>query len=272
MVNIYSLNGKVVGKVKLPEVFNTEYRPDLIQRAVVTLQSQRRQPYGVSELAGMQTSAAYFGRRRDAYRMTINRGMSRLPREKTGGGGLGRVRMVPQSVGGRRAHPSKKEKNFEKKINNKEYKYALKSSLAALTKKELALARGHKVPETIKEIPLIIEDKFEKLNKTKEVMKVLNAIGLENELSRAKEKKVRAGKGKMRGRKYKKKKSLLIVVNEDKGIISGGRNIPGVDVIKLNDLNVELLAPGTHAGRLSLWTKGAIENINKIIDGNDGSK
>ena len=82
--------------------------------------------------------------------MTINRGMSRLPREKLGGGGLGKVRMVPQSVGGRVAHPPKKEKNYEKKINMKEYMLALKSAIAALANKELAMKRGHKV-EKIKD-------------------------------------------------------------------------------------------------------------------------
>lgn len=269
-VELYSLNGKSKGKVKLPEIFHTEYRPDLIQRAVIALQSQRRQPYGVSKLAGMQTSAAYFGRRRDAYRMTINRGMSRLPREKTGGGGLGKVRMVPQSVGGRKAHPPKPEKKFAKRVNNKEYKQALKSSIAALKDKELAIERGHRI-EKLKEIPLVIEDKFEKLSKTREVIKALKALKLEDELFRAKVKKVRAGKGKMRGRKYKRKKSLLIVVNEDRGVMKGGRNISGVDVVKIKDLNVELLAPGTHAGRLSLWTQAAIKNISKIFKEN-GSK
>ncbi len=265
-LDVYSLSGKALGKVKLPAVFNTEYRPDLIQRAVVALQSQKRQPYGTFERAGLGTSADYFGRRRGGFRQTINRGMSRLPREKPGGGGLGKVRKVPQAVGGRKAHPPKAEKIFAKKINKKEYQYALKSSLAALTNKELAAQRGHKISKKIEQLPLIVEDKMEKLRETKKVLDTLTALGLEDELARAKVRKVRAGKGKMRGRKYKKRKSLLIIVNKDEGIIKGGENIPGVDVVTLNNLNVELLAPGTHPGRLSLWSKSALENVEKILE------
>ncbi len=264
MVNTYSIDGKVQGKVKLPDIFSTEYRPDLIQKAVVSLQSQRRQQYGVSVMAGMRTSAKYFGRRRKAFRVTINHAMSRLPREKTGGGGLGKVRMVPQSVGGRSAHPPKIEKIYAKKINKKEYVMALKSAIAALANRELVEKRGHKVAN-LKEVPIVVEDSFEKLSKTKDVLTMLQSLGLEEELSRAKEKKVRSGRGKMRDRRYKKRKSLLIIVNSDANVVKGSKNIPGVDVKKVDELDVELLAPGAHAGRLSLWTKGAIEKLDTVF-------
>lgn len=265
-VELFSLQGKVVKKISLPELFQTEYRRDLIQKAVIALQSQRRQVYGPSKRAGLETTADYFGRRRGGFRQTINRGISRLPREKLGGGGLGRVKKVPQAVGGRRAHPPKVEKKLAKKINKKEYQYALKSALAALSQKELVEKRGHLLPPQINKTPLVIEDQIEKINKAKEIIKILKRLGLEEELSRAKEKKVRAGKGKMRGRKYKKRKSLLIVVNKDKGIGQGGKNIPGVEVVTLHNLNVELLAPGTHPGRLSLWSESAIKNLEKILE------
>jgi len=109
-ISIYSMKGDVTGSIDLPDVFNTPYRPDLIQRAVVSIQSMIRQSYGTSPVAGLNTSAGYYGRRGRRYRQTINKEMSRLPREKPGGGGLGKVRRVPQSVGGRRAHPPKSEK------------------------------------------------------------------------------------------------------------------------------------------------------------------
>ncbi|MCK4492209.1 MAG: 50S ribosomal protein L4, partial [Candidatus Altiarchaeales archaeon] len=124
--------------------------------------------------------------------------------------------------------------------------------------------RGHLIDD-VKNIPLIVEDKFQKLDKTTDVLNTLKHLGLEDELDRAREKKIRAGKGKTRGRKYKKRKSVLIVVNEDHGIKKGSRNIPGVDIVDLNELNVELLAPGAHAGRLSLWTKSAIKNLDALI-------
>lgn len=269
MVNIYSLKGKVVGKIKLPEIFQTEYRPDLIQKVVVAFQSNKRQPYSISAGAGMKTSADYFGRRRGAYRQTINRGMSRLPREKTGGGGLGKVRKVPQSVGGRRAHPPKGV-DFKKKINKREYLLAFKSAIAATKNKESLKERGHMI-ENVKEVPLVVDDSLERLNKTQEVIKVLETLGLGNDLERARIKNIRSGRGKSRGRKYKKRKSALIVINEDSGIKKSTRNIPGVDIAKLSELDIELLAPGTHPGRLTVWTKSAIDNINKINEIQNGS-
>ncbi|MFZ2455297.1 MAG: 50S ribosomal protein L4 [Candidatus Altiarchaeia archaeon] len=263
MVNIYSLKGKVVGKTELPKVFKTDFRPDVIQKAVVFLQSSKRQPYSNKENAGMFTSADYFGRRKGAYRMTINKGMSRLPREKSGGGGLGRVRLVPNSVGGRRSHPPK-NKDWTKKMNNKEYMLAIKSAIAATQNKELLTERGHDI-EGLLEVPLVVEDSFEKILKTKEVIEALTALGLANDLSRASEKSIRAGRGKTRGRKYKKKKTALIVIKEDSGLVKSAGNIPGIDVVALEDLDIELLAPGTHAGRLIIWTKGALENLDSIV-------
>lgn len=262
MTNVYSIKGTVVGKIKLPDVFSMEYRPDLIQRAVVADQANKRQRYSVKESAGLETSAEYFGSRRNSYRMTINRGMSRLPREKQGGGGLGRVKRVPQAVGGRSAHPPK-GKSWFKKLNKKEYLIALKSAIAATINPDLIALRGHKI-QNIKEFPIIIDDSFQKLKKTKEVLKALSALEIEDDLNRAREKKIRAGVGKIRGRKYKKKKSALIIVNEDLGINKGAGNIPGIDVAKIDELSIELLAPGTHAGRLTIWTKSAINNIDKI--------
>ncbi|MFH0859922.1 MAG: 50S ribosomal protein L4 [Candidatus Altiarchaeota archaeon] len=161
MADVYSIDGKKAGKIDLPGVFSTEYRPDLIQRGAVALQSSRRQPYGVSPDAGLQTTAEYYGRRKGAYRMTINKGMSRLPREKTGGGGLGKVRRVPQSVGGRRSHPPR-GKDYTKKINSKEYTKALESAIAS-TKNNL----------------IIVEDKLEGMSKTKEIIGFLSSLKVE---------------------------------------------------------------------------------------------
>ncbi len=262
MVNIYSLEGKIVGEVELPDMFNIEYRPDLIQRAVVAIQANRRTPYATYLLAGKQTTADYFGRRKGGFRQTINRGMSRLPREKLGGGGLGRVRLVPQSMGGRRAHPPV-GRDWSKDINKKEYMFALKSAIAATGNKDLVESRGH-ITGNIGSIPLIIEDKFEKLTKTRDIIGTITALGLGDDLDRASERKIRAGRGKTRGRRYKKKKSVLIIINKDSGVKSGARNIPGVDIAELNELDVELLAPGTHAGRLTLWTESAIKNVNNV--------
>ncbi len=76
-------------------------------------------------------------------------------------------------------------------------------------------------------------------------------------------KKTRAGKGKRRGRKYKNKKSLLIVIKEDFGVIKASRNIPGLDVIKIENLSIANLAPGGSPGRLILWIQSAFSELER---------
>lgn len=259
MSTVYSLSGKPAGNVELPAVFKTEYRPDLIQRAVVSQQASRRQRYGTDPYAGLRTSADYYGNRKHTYRMTINKGMSRLPREKPGGGGLGKVRRVPHSVKGMSSHPPV-NKDHSKKINRREYEKALKSAIAATANKTIVEQRGHKIGP-ISELPLVVEDAFESLNKTREVIETLKNLGLAGELERSSVKKTNAGKGKARGRPYDHRKSVLIVVGEDKGVKKSAGNIPGVDAATVKEIDVELLAPGTHAGRLTVWTKSAIEGV-----------
>jgi large subunit ribosomal protein L4e len=69
----------------------------------------------------------------------------------------------------------------------------------------------------------------------------------------------------MRGRRYVGKKSVLIVVAQDRGIVRSARSLPGVDVVLAKDLNVEHLAPGCHAGRLVVWTKSAIKALGERL-------
>ena len=104
------------------------------------------------------------------------------------------------------------------------------------------------------------------MKKTNEVQKVFNKLGLTFDIAKAKRRNthIRAGKGKRRGRKYKRGKSVLLVVAKDEGIISAARNISGVDTVFVDQLNAEHLAPGTHAGRLTVWTKSAIEYLREM--------
>jgi large subunit ribosomal protein L4e len=67
----------------------------------------------------------------------------------------------------------------------------------------------------------------------------------------------------MRGRGKKIGKGPLIVINEDKGVSKAARNLPGVDVTVLRNLNAELLAPGANAGRLVVWVKSAFTSLDE---------
>jgi len=263
MVSVYNTNGEKIEEIELPEVFKTKYRPDVIRKDFRVYMSKLRQPYGTDVFAGKRTSAHYHGKRRYRYTM-MNREMSRLPRIHGGGYLQWRARFAPHAVKGRRAHPPKSTKKWELKINKKEEMLAIKSAIAASANLKLVHAHGYK---TVKEVPIVVSDDFENIQKTKELYNALNKIGLEKEVERIKEKKVRAGKGKMRGRKYKKKKGILIVVSQDCNLLKAGKNI--ADVATVDDLNIALLAPGGDAGRLIVFTKSSLKKLAALGDKNE---
>jgi len=262
-VNVLDIQGNSKGEAELPKVFKSPYRPDLIQRAVLAIQSHKRQPYGVDILAGKRTSAHYHGAK-STYTTMKNIEKARLPRIHGQGppGLMMTPRFVPQAVKGREAHPPKIEKKWWQKINDKERVLAIKSAIAATAMKDIVVKRGHKVGNV--NLPIVVDDEVQILKKVKQVKEFLEKIGLKEELMRSKEKKIRAGKGKMRGRRYKKKKSVLFVIAEDKGIFNAAKNLPGVEVCLVNNLNAELLAPGTHAGRLTLYSVSALKKLGEI--------
>ena len=169
------------------------------------------------------------------------------------------------AIGGRQAHPTRAEKNHHEKINIKERRFAIRSAVAATVNKELVEDRGHKV-EDLEQVPIIVEDDIEEVKTTKQTREIFQKLGVYDDIIRAKEgKRIRAGRGKTRGRKYKKVKGPLVVVGEDKGISLGARNHAGVDVVVAENLNAELLAPGTHPGRLTIYTKSAVEKLGGLF-------
>jgi large subunit ribosomal protein L4e len=254
-VKTYSLKGKAGEAVTLPSQFDTPYRPDVIKRAVLALQSLRRQPHGVDELAGKRNTAQSW---------QTGHGRSRVPRVKGAGtGAANKAAFAPGTVTGRVAHPPESRKVIIERINKKENRLAIRSSIAATGNKDLVTRRGH-AADKVPAFPLVVEDKIETLQTTKSVLEALEKLGVHLDLARAVDGQgVRAGKGKMRGRRKKTPKSVLFVVGQDQGIGTAARNLPGVDVVEVHRLNAEYLAPGTHAGRLTLWSTSAIDRLEK---------
>ena len=241
---VKTLDGGVTKSIDLPEIFSEAYRPDLIKKAVMALQSTRRQPHGTYPFAGICSSAVGWG---------SGRGSSHVPRLKNGS----RAAKVPQAKGGREAHPPKVEKVLIKEINQKEKQKAFRSAVAASVNEELVKGRGHLYEGAV---PVVLEDKFETLGLTKDVISALTTAGVYNDIVRSTDsKKVRAGRGKMRGRRFKQRKSLLIVTAEKP--LLAARNLSGVDVATVDQLNVEHLAPGMLAGRLTVWTESALVRL-----------
>jgi large subunit ribosomal protein L4e len=249
--NIYNLQGKATSKTALPKVFTTAYRPDVIKRAVLATQTTRLQPQGRDPMAGKRTTAESRG---------TGSGISRVPRIK---GGSGRAKFAPSTVGGRQPQPPTSQKNIVKHINRKEAKLALLSAIAATANKATVKSRGHQI-ENVPQIPMVVTDDIQELKRAKEFETTLALLGLADDVTRVRNsRKIRAGKGKHRGRKMKQAVGPLIVISENKGLQEAAANIPGVDVALVQTLNAEMLAPGTHAGRLTVWTFGALEQLNR---------
>ena len=241
---IYNLDGEADGEVELPDVFETPVRSDLIAKAVRAAQANRKQDYGADEYAGLRTPAESMG---------SGRGQAHVPQQD------GRARRVPQAVKGRAAHPPKAEKDRSLDINDKERQLAVRSALAATTDAELVAERGHEFDA--EEVPVVVSDDFEDLVKTQEVLGLLEALDLDADIERADETKIKAGKGSMRGRKYRRPSSVLFVTSEEPS--TAARNLAGVDVATAREVNAEDLAPGATPGRLTVFTESAVAEVGE---------
>ena len=243
---VRDLNGDDAGTLDLPDVFSEPVRPDLVKRAVLAAQANRTQKHGSDEYAGLRTSAESHG---------SGRGMAHVPKTE------GRGARVPQTVGGRKAHPPKAEKDPGLDVNDKERKAAVRSAIAATTDADVVAERGHAFDDDT-ELPLVVSDDFEDLVKTQDVVEFLETVGVHADVDRADDgRNVRAGQGTLRGRKYQEPSSLLVVTSSETGPSKAARNLAGVDVATGREVNAEDLAPGAEPGRLTLWTESAVEEV-----------
>ena len=257
--------------ISLPESFNSSFRPDLINRVVKSSRANRRQAYGSRKhegkkrpMSGMKHSVEWWGKGRGVARIMRITGMSRGAED-------------PRTRGGRRAHGPKVEKDWSSKSNSKERSIARDSALSASADIERVKSRGH-IVDDLPDYPIVLgkytesgedgnnEIDFETFSTkcgTRKFLAIMNELGLGLDLQRAKNgRKIRAGKGKMRGRKYRTPKSMLLVVSQKDGLSKAARNLPGVDVVSAKDLSAEDLAPGGDPGRLTVFTREAIEVLN----------
>jgi large subunit ribosomal protein L4e len=161
-------------------------------------------------------------------------------------------------------NPTTTWRRWHRKVNLTQRRHAVASAIAASAVPSLVLARGHRVNQ-VPEVPLVVDTLA--YDRTHDVIAVLSRLGLKAELDKVKEtKKVRAGQGKYRNRRYKTRKGPLVVYsNEDRLITQTARNIPGVETCHVDRLNLLQLAPGGHLGRLIVWTRPAFERLNHIF-------
>ena len=244
-VKIFGADGKATGELSLPSVFTAVLRRDIITKAVAQ-QSHRFQAQGRNPMAGKRTTAESFG---------VGRGISRVPRVGGHGPLSGTAAFAPGTMGGRMAFPPVTSKRTAKSMNRKERRVALDSAIAATGSKDLVRVRGHKFDEDI-DLPLVVTDEVEKFSKSSAAKSFLTAIGVWDDIDRVKKSK------RIRGKNRKHSVGPLLVVSEYQGAQRAFENFEGVDIVRVKDLSVEALAPGTHPGRLVIWTESAIKTLS----------
>ncbi|CAI4255299.1 CHS_3a_G0002190.mRNA.1.CDS.1 [Saccharomyces cerevisiae] len=237
-VTVHSLTGEATANaLPLPAVFSAPIRPDIVHTVFTSVNKNKRQAYAVSEKAGHQTSAESWG---------TGRAVARIPR--VGGGGTGRSGQGAfgnMCRGGRIVTPL----------------------LLLLLLLLLPLWSWPEVTESkkIPEIPLVVSTDLESIQKTKEAVAALKAVGAHSDLLKVlKSKKLRAGKGKYRNRRWTQRRGPLVVYAEDNGIVKALRNVPGVETANVASLNLLQLAPGAHLGRFVIWTEAAFTKLDQV--------
>lgn len=162
--------------------------------------------------------------------------------------------------------PTKIWRRWHRRVNVNQRRFAVVSALAASAVPSLVMARGHKI-DSVAELPLVVSNSIESIEKTKDAVKVLKQIGALPDVEKVKDSvKIRPGKGKARNRRYVKRKGPLIVYGtEGSKIARAFRNIPGVEIANVERLNLLKLAPGGHVGRFIIWTKSAFEKLDSVF-------
>jgi len=256
LVSVFNEQGDVTSQVTLPAVFKAPIRNDVVNFVHSNMAKNSRQPYAVHRHAGHQTSAESWG---------TGRAVARIPRVRGGGthrsgqGAFGNM-----CRGGRMFAPTKTWRRWHRPINQNQRRYAVCSALAASALPPLVMARGHKI-DGIPEVPVVCTNAIESLTKTKAAVALLQKLGAYDDVQKCQDsKKVRAGKGKMRNRRYTMRRGPLVIYNEDHGIKQAFRNLPGVDVLSVDRLNLLKLCPGGHLGRFCIWSEGAFKKLDSV--------
>ncbi|EIW71123.1 50S small subunit ribosomal protein L4e [Tremella mesenterica] len=261
-VTVWSATGESSGSLPLPAVFTAPIRLDVVQQVHKSMNKNRRQPYAVAENAGHQTSAESWG---------TGRAVARIPR--VGGGGTsrsGQGAFGNMCRGGRMFAPTKTWRKWHVKINQNQKRFAVASALAASALPSLVLARGHRI-EQIQEVPLVISSSIESTIKTKAAVELLKTVNAYADITKvSNSRKVRAGKGKMRNRRYRQRRGPLVVYAKDEGIVRALKNVPGVETCPVDALNLLQLAPGGHVGRFVIWTESAIAALDAVYENKSG--
>ncbi len=258
-LSILNKEGNKIKEIQT-KLFEEPIREDLIRKVV---EAERIwHPYSTKLYAGMNRSASGNVRhKRHSWKSDRGRGLARIPKKafwRRGTQFSWEGAIVPSTRGGRRAHPPKGKINI-KKINKKEYKKALLSTLSYITsvkeiKNKYQSLKDKKIENNL---PIVYDEEILSL-RTKDFIESLKKILGELKEVSIQKKNIRAGRGKLRGRKYKKNAGLLLVIGKKEDI-----KIKGIEVVNSNELTVSHMAK--NGARITAFTENAIIELENFI-------
>jgi large subunit ribosomal protein L4e len=256
--DVFNKEMKSLKQIELPKSFSVKVRPDILLKVYEAQKLAYSQPYGAQPGAGAQYSASgIFKHARHVWKTDYGKKMSRVPRKimSRNGASFNTVgATVSSAVGGRSPNAPRAEKNRFSKINKKELLLAFESGLSGTFDSKCIISKYKKEIKS----GFVFDESILKL-KTKEFLALMKAAFGE-QAPVLKIKKVRAGKGKLRGRKYKSNAGLLFVIASDEEM-----NRKGISVVKTNELRISDLSPSGVPGRLACYTEKAIKEIGERI-------
>lgn len=253
IINILETDGSNRSTITLPAVFETPYRPEVIQKVYNNLNSYTFQRQGRYPAAGQMVSAES---------RNTGLGIARIARARGEGfPRAGQAAGVASVRHGRLAHPPVSWKNIYKKVNKKEKLLALCSAIAATTKSELIKRRGHKIKDEI-QLPIVVSNEIESVVKSKDLEKILLNLGLEEDLKRT---FIRRNKSSHKNSINRRSAlSVLILVGNDEKIGRLSNSLPGITVKSVKSVSVLDLAPGSKPVRLTIFSENAIKELSNL--------
>eukprot|EP00811_Abedinium_folium_P002317 NODE_12123_length_1244_cov_18.111907.p1 GENE.NODE_12123_length_1244_cov_18.111907~~NODE_12123_length_1244_cov_18.111907.p1 ORF type:complete len:377 (-),score=151.61 NODE_12123_length_1244_cov_18.111907:112-1242(-) len=260
-------NGKDSKVIVLPKVCTSPLRPDIVRYTHAQMCLNDRMPHAVKKNAGYDTAAESWG---------TGRAVARVPRVPGGGTHrAGQGAFGNMCRGGGMFAPIMIYRKWGRRVPRKDKRNAIASAIAGSCVPALVMARGHRVDQ-VPEVPLVISNDALEKDKTKQVVAMLKKLGCEEELDKVKHsRKMRAGKGKMRNRRWTKRCGLLLVFHkagDPPPLRNACRNIPGVTAMEVDRLNLKMVAPGGNLGRFIIWTEDAFKYLTKMYEGEKVSK
>jgi large subunit ribosomal protein L4e len=251
------------GEIEVPKYFSEKIREDIVQKFYEVMKRQKQQPYAPNFMAGKTHSASGISSKsRRLWKNTYGKGISRVPRKimwRRGDHFYWIGAEIASSVGGRPAHPPRVE-HFQKKLkmNKKEAIMALKMAMASTSMIDYIKRRYSSLSGLKLDLPLVISSEILAL-KTKQFFEFLrNSLGEAYDVA-LKNKRVRAGKGKARGRRYKENAGLLLIIGKNEKA-----SIPGIEIRRLDEIEAQDLWP---LGRLTIYSENAMKELNDIREG-----